>query len=99
MGEAGWWVLQRATGMLLVVTVAIHLLAQVTGAADLTLRFVNDLVLLVLLVLHSIPGLRTVVYDYIPDGRVRAWADRLLLLGGAGLVGYGAWGLWVFFKV
>ncbi len=98
MGEGGWWVLQRATGVLLVVPVGVHLFTQATGAADLTVRFLNDLILLILLVLHTIPGLRTVIYDHVADGRLRAWADRLLLLGGAGLVGYGAWGLWRFFS-
>ncbi len=97
MGEAGWWVLQRTTGILLVVPVGVHLFAQVTGAVDLTVRFVNDLALLILVVLHSIPGLRTVVHDYVPDSRLRVWAERLLLIGGAGLVGYGVWGLRVFF--
>jgi len=97
MGEAAWWVLQRATGVLLVLPVGIHLFAQATGAVDLTVRFVSDLALLVLVVLHSIPGLRTVVDDYVPDGRLRVLAERLLLLGGAALIGYGAWGLWKFF--
>lgn len=97
MGEGGWWVLQRATGVLLVVPLGLHLFAQATGAVDLTVRFLNDLLLLILVVLHTIPGLRTVIYDHVADGRLRAWADRLLLVGGAGLVGYGAWGLWLFF--
>jgi len=96
-GERGWWVVQRVTGVLLAGSVGLHLWAQVGGLPDLTVRFLNDLLLLVLVVVHSIPGLRAIIYDHVADNGLRAWADRLLLLGGAGLVGYGAWGLWVFF--
>ncbi|MGI5940246.1 MAG: hypothetical protein ACOX8V_06120 [Thermoleophilia bacterium] len=101
------WLFQRITAVLLIVTLAIHLVfTHIIGIGDLTYETVGarlahvgfvavDVILLTAGVYHALNGLRMVLMDYWFSSR--AWALVLtivLWLLGIAAVVYGIWALW-----
>jgi succinate dehydrogenase hydrophobic anchor subunit len=102
------WLGQRVTAVLVLVTIAVHLIlthyiaigelsfADIGGRLGTTAVLVNDIVLLLAVVFHGLNGVRMVVLDY----GLASPAGRLILavaLWAAGLAAavYGVWALWI----
>jgi succinate dehydrogenase / fumarate reductase cytochrome b subunit len=102
------WLGQRATAVLVLVTIGVHLvLTHYVAIGQLsfdnigerlgaTAVLVNDVVLLVAVVFHALNGVRMVALDYAfaGAGSRRALAITLWLVGAAAVV-FGVWALWV----
>jgi len=89
------WVLQRATAVLLIVFLGLHLWASnFTVAWASVVRALVDLALLALAIFHGLNGVRTVILDFGPglQGR-RFLSASLALLGVAGFL-FGIYGFW-----
>jgi len=90
------WLLQRASGLLLVVLAGAHVTVQLGLAAVPLRRAVLlgvDWLLLAGVLYHGLNGVRTVVFDYVSRPAAQRAADWLLWLTGLALFLYGAWGL------
>ena len=101
------WLGQRVTAVLVMVTIAVHLIlthyiaigelsfADIGRRLGATAVLVNDIVLLVAVVYHALNGVRMVVLDYGLSGAAsrRAFGAALWIVG-AVTVGYGIWALW-----
>jgi succinate dehydrogenase hydrophobic anchor subunit len=101
------WLGQRATAVLVLVTIGVHLIlthyvaigqlsfANIGERLGTTAVLVNDVVLLVAVVFHALNGVRMVALDYAfgGAGSRRALAAALWLVGVA-TVAFGVWALW-----
>ena len=101
------WLGQRVTAVLVMVTIAVHLIlthyiaigelsfADIGRRLGATAVLLNDIVLLVAVVYHALNGVRMVVLDYGLSGAAsrRAFGAALWVVG-AVTVGYGIWALW-----
>ena len=101
------WLGQRVTAVLVMVTIAVHLIlthyiaigelsfANIGRRLGATAVLLNDIVLLVAVVYHALNGVRMVVLDYGLSGAAsrRAFGAALWIVG-AVTVGYGIWALW-----
>ncbi len=101
------WLGQRVTAVLVLVTIAVHLIlthyiaigelsfADIGRRLGATAVLLNDIVLLVAVVYHALNGVRMVVLDYGLSGAAsrRAFGAALWIVG-AVTVGYGIWALW-----
>ena len=101
------WLGQRVTAVLVLVTIAVHLIlthyiaigelsfADIGRRLGATAVLLNDVVLLVAVVYHALNGVRMVVLDYGLSGAAsrRAFGAALWIVG-AVTVGYGIWALW-----
>jgi succinate dehydrogenase / fumarate reductase cytochrome b subunit len=101
------WLGQRVTAVLVLVTIAVHLIlthyiaigelsfADIGRRLGVTAVLLNDIVLLVAVVYHALNGVRMVVLDYGLSGAAtrRAFGAALWIVG-AVTVGYGVWALW-----
>lgn len=95
------WLLQRASGLVLVLLVAIHLGVQHTLFAVPLRRAVLiavDWMLLAAALYHGLNGLRTVAYDYLHRAGAQRAVNWTLWLTGLALFLYGSWGLWAFIR-
>lgn len=102
------WLGQRVTAVLVLVTIAVHLIlthyiaigelsfADIGRRLGVTAVLVNDVVLLVAVVYHALNGVRMVVLDYSLSGAAaRRVFGAVLWIVGVVTVGYGIWALWV----
>jgi succinate dehydrogenase hydrophobic membrane anchor protein len=101
------WLGQRVTAVLVIVTIAVHLiLTHLFAIGQLsfdnigerlanTAVLVNDVVLLVAVLFHGLNGVRMVVLDYAHLGKGRRAFDALLWVIGIAATVYGIWALWV----
>lgn len=104
-GENTWlWLLKITSGVFIFALLVIHLIVNHFVApeglltyADVVRYFQNPAVLvmeatfLVLVVVHSLVGLRGVLLDLRPGSTALRWLDRSLLLLGAVAILYGLW--------
>jgi len=101
------WLGQRVTAVLVLVTIAVHLIlthyiaigelsfADIGRRLGATAVLVNDVVLLVAVVYHALNGVRMVVLDYgLSGAAARRVFGVALWIVGAATVGYGIWALW-----
>jgi succinate dehydrogenase hydrophobic anchor subunit len=100
------WLVQRLTAVLLIYALAVHLVAthifaigeldfaNVAGRLDSWFYIVTDFILLGASLVHGLNGLRMVLLDRWFRGGSRYFLDAILVLVGAGMFAYGAWGLW-----
>lgn len=71
-GTGLWaWLLQRLTGLLLFVSVAVHFVGKAVLPVPHGLAVANDTLLIVLVVYHAMNGLRVVLLDLSPGLRAR----------------------------
>jgi succinate dehydrogenase / fumarate reductase cytochrome b subunit len=102
------WLGQRVTAVLVLVTIAVHLIlthyiaigelsfADIGQRLGATAVLVNDVVLLVAVVYHALNGVRMVVLDYgLGSTASRRVLGVVLWVVGAVSVVYGVWALWV----
>lgn len=90
------WVLQRASGLLLVVVAGSHIAVQqgfLPFAIPRPTLIAIDGALLALVLYHGLNGLRTVVFDYITQRGSQRVIDWALWAAGLALFAYGGWGL------
>ncbi len=98
------WVMQRVTGVFLVVLLFLHVIwlhyvdpDSVLTVAGVRLRLqallfgVTDSLLLGFAVFHGMNGMRSVLYDYVGSGLKRRVISLLLILAGTILFAYGLW--------
>ena len=101
------WVGQRVTAVVVLVTIAVHLIlthyiaigelsfADIGRRLGATAVLANDVVLLVAVVYHGLNGVRMVVLDYgLSSTASRRVFGLALWVVGAAAVGYGIWALW-----
>jgi succinate dehydrogenase / fumarate reductase cytochrome b subunit len=102
------WLGQRVTAVLVLVTIAVHLIlthyiaigelsfADIGRRLGVTAVLVNDVVLLVAVVFHALNGVRMVVLDYgLGSAASRRVFGAVLWIVGVAAVVYGIWALWV----
>jgi succinate dehydrogenase hydrophobic anchor subunit len=90
------WILQRASGLALVVVAGLHVVVQAAllpVAIGRPTLLVLDWVLLALVLYHGLNGVRTVALDYVPRPAAQRIVTVLLWAIGVGLFAYGGWGL------
>lgn len=99
-----FWIVQAISGLLLVVLLGIHMVAQhfvaeggirdfeaVLAYISNPIVFVLEVVFLVVVTTHAMLGLRAVLLDFMPSpGLARAINWGVAILGGAAVV-YGVW--------
>ncbi|MGQ0548153.1 MAG: hypothetical protein ACT4PY_00570 [Armatimonadota bacterium] len=99
--SAALWLLQRASGLLLVLLVGIHVGVQ-HGLFRVPLRRTMligvDWLLLAVVLYHGLNGVRTVAYDYIHRRPAQRMVDWALWIAGLVLFFYGSWGLLGFIR-
>jgi succinate dehydrogenase hydrophobic anchor subunit len=88
------WLLQRATAVLLVVVLGLHLWVANFGQGSASLRAVLGLTLLALALFHGLNGVRTVILDFDIGAKGRSFTTMILLLLGAASLLFGLHGLW-----
>src|ERR687892_1345674 len=82
-GTGLWaWLLQRLTGLLLFVSVAVHFTSKTVMPVPPWLAVANDSLLIVLVVYHAMNGLRVVLLDLSPGLRARRTIFWGCLVGG-----------------
>lgn len=99
--SAALWMLQRASGLLLIVLVGVHLGVQHNlfhVPLRRTVLIGVDWLLLAVVLYHGLNGLRTIAYDYIHRRPAQRAVDLGLWIAGAALFIYGTWGLLVFIR-
>ncbi len=102
------WLGQRATAVLVIVTIIIHLvLTHYISIGKLSFNdiadrlanvavLINDIVLLLAVVFHGLNGLRMVVLDYwLRSAGSRKAFSLLLWLVGIAMSVYGVWAIWI----
>ncbi len=100
----GLWLIKIITGLLVVIVLSIHFIINhaVVPGGLLTyqdvLRYytiwfipVMEAIFLVVVVTHSLTGLRGIILDLNPSQKVSKWIDRVLLIVGAVAIIYGVW--------
>ncbi len=93
--QAAWlWLLQRATAVLLVGVLALHLwLSNFALAIDGGIRSLVGLILLAAVLLHALNGLRAIALDYATTDYARRFAYAVVLvLGVLGII-FGFYGI------
>lgn len=98
------WAVQAATGALLLVLLAVHMIAQhyvaeegLRNYAEVVawlrnpLVFATELTFLVTVTWHALAGVRGIVADFGPSDRLERLLTRGLVALGIATVGYGAW--------
>ncbi|OGO40226.1 MAG: hypothetical protein A2Z04_00425 [Chloroflexi bacterium RBG_16_57_9] len=108
MADVWVWILQRVTGIALILFLGIHIgvlhfieLAQgiyinfgsVHQRLSTVLFVVVDYSLLALVLYHALNGLRNVIFDFELSDSTRRLVNRGLLLFGVIFFAYGVWGL------
>lgn len=90
------WLLQRASGLALVILAGVHVIVQhallpvvVRRPAQLAV----DWLLLALVLYHGLNGVRTVAYDYVATPAAQRAIAAALWAAGLALFAYGGWGL------
>lgn len=99
--SAALWILQRASGLLLILLVGIHLGVQHSlfhVPLRRTVLIGVDWLLLAVVLYHGLNGLRTVAYDYVHRRPAQCTVDLALWIAGLALLVYGSWGLLVFIR-
>jgi succinate dehydrogenase hydrophobic anchor subunit len=95
------WVLQRASGLFLVLLAGLHVGVQ-HGLFSLSFRrpvlLGIDWLLLAIVLYHGLNGVRTIAYDYLSGRSAQQAVDRLLWVLGLALFAYGSWGLVLFLR-
>lgn len=95
------WILQRASGLLLVALAGVHLSVQ-HGLFPVPFRpqvvLAIDWCLLAVVLYHGLNGLRTVAYDYIGRPGAQRAVNWVLWTSGLALFLYGSWGLTAFVR-
>lgn len=90
------WLLQRASGLVLVILAGLHVGVQY-GLLPFSIRrpalIVVDWFLLTFLLYHGLNGVRTVAYDYVTRPQAQRLVDWVLWAAGLTLFAYGSWGL------
>lgn len=100
----GLWLIKIITGLLVVIVLSIHFIINhaIVPGGLLTyqdvLRYytvwivpVMEAIFLVVVVTHSLTGLRGIFLDLNPSPKVSKWLDRILLIVGAIAIVYGIW--------
>ena len=107
--ETSWmWLLKIITGVFVAVVLLVHLVVNhivaeggLLSYADVVQYLSNPLIavmegtFLVLVVTHSLTGVRGIILDLNPTPRAIKWIDSFLALLGLTSVSYGIWLLWV----
>lgn len=101
------WILQRVTAVLVIVTLAIHLIfTHIIGIGDISFNTIGerlihagfiavDIILLASAIFHAFNGFRLVLMDYWFSSRTRAMALSIVLwVVGLAAMAYGTWALW-----
>jgi succinate dehydrogenase hydrophobic anchor subunit len=93
------WLLQRASGLVLVLLAGIHLGVQhalfpVPLRREVLLGV--DWLLLGIVLYHGFNGIRTIAHDYLKAPGTRRATDWMLWVAGLALLLYGSWGLAAF---
>ncbi|MGA3029415.1 MAG: hypothetical protein ABSE58_01585 [Candidatus Limnocylindrales bacterium] len=102
------WMLQAVTGMLVLVLVTLHMIANhfvvksgLRDFADVVAYLSNPVVValevlfLVVVTWHGLLGLRAVLFDFGFSRRTESWITRILWVVGVAIVAYGLWLTWV----
>ncbi|MGA3057286.1 MAG: hypothetical protein ABSE70_04515 [Candidatus Limnocylindrales bacterium] len=102
------WVLQAVTGMLVLLLVTLHMIANhfvvqrglrdfaaVVAYLSNPLVVVLEVLFLVVVTWHGLLGLRAVLFDFGFSRRVESWITRVLWVVGVAIVFYGLWLTWV----
>jgi len=102
------WFVQAFTGVLLLILLSLHMIAQhfiVEGGlrefADIVDYLRNPVILvleglfLVTVTIHALLGVRAVVFDFALSERSERRVGRFLLWLGVATVAYGAWIIWL----
>lgn len=90
------WLLQRASGLVLIAFVGLHVGVQYGFWGSPFRRPVLigiDWVMLALVLYHGVNGLRTIAYDYLSDPPTQRVVSGVLWVAGLVLLAYGSWGL------
>ncbi len=95
------WLLQRASGLVLVLLAGIHLAVQhalfpVPFRRDVLLGV--DWLLLAVVLYHGFNGIRTIAHDYLSGPRAQRITDYVLWATGLAVFAYGSWGLAAFVR-
>jgi len=103
--EGTWlWLLKIAGGLLIVIVLGIHFVINHLVAPGGLLSYqdvinyykvpivpVMEIVFLILVVSHSLIGLRSILLDLNPSDRLLKLIDTVLIVAGLGAASYGAW--------
>ncbi len=102
------WMLQAVSGMLVLVLVTLHMIANhfvvksgLRDFADVVAYLSNPVVVvlevlfLVVVTWHGLLGLRAVLFDFGFSRRSESWITRILWVVGVAIVVYGLWLTWV----
>jgi len=93
------WLLQRASGLVLVLFAGIHLGVQ-HGLFPVPLRrevlLGVDWLLLGVVLYHGFNGIRTIAHDYLSGPWAQRITDYVLWVAGLAVFLYGSWGLAAF---
>lgn len=102
------WMLQAISGMLVLVLVTLHMIANhfvvksgLRDFADVVAYLSNPVVVvlevlfLVVVTWHGLLGLRAVIFDFGFSRRSESWITRILWVVGVAIVVYGLWLTWV----
>ena len=107
--EGAWlWLFKIIAGLLIVVLLGVHFIVNHLVApeglltyADVILYYTNplipvmEIIFLVVVIAHSLVGLRSIVLDMNPPVRLLKAIDWVFLLAGIGFSVYGIWLVWV----
>lgn len=97
--SAALWLLQRASGLVLVLLAGIHVGLQ-HALFPVPLRrealLGVDWLLLGIVLYHGFNGIRTIAHDYLTGPSAQRAADWMLWVAGLALFLYGSWGLAAF---
>jgi succinate dehydrogenase hydrophobic anchor subunit len=92
------WILQRASGLVLVAVAGLHVIVQ-AALLPVAIRrptlLAVDWVLLALVLYHGLNGVRNVALDYVHRQEMQRALSAVLWVIGLGLFAYGGWGLLV----
>lgn len=90
------WMFQRASGLVLIALVGVHVGIQygfVTTSFRRPVLLAIDWIMLALAVYHGVNGLRTIAYDYLGHSPAQRAVSAALWVAGLVLFAYGSWGL------
>ncbi len=107
-GGDRWWLVQAITGILLLVLLAVHLIANhfivegglrtyqdVVAYLSHPFVFVWEIVFLIVVTVHAALGVRSILLDLGPSPRVERIINGVLTLLAAAAISYGIWLSWV----
>lgn len=100
----GLWLVKIITGLLVIIVLSIHFIINHAVAPGGLLSYQDVLryytiwivpimegIFLVIVVTHSLIGLRSIILDLNPSPRISKWLDIILLAVGAIAITYGIW--------